>query len=421
MKDVYFHPGEMLLPTDSVYLEKWACVACDQFTSQPEYWREAESFVGSAPSTLRLILPECDLGEAAERIPLIHGAMDRYLGDGTLAPAFGRGFVLVERATASGERVGLVGLLDLDAYDYRAGAHSPVRATEGTIEARIPPRLAVRRDAKLELSHVLMLIDDVMHSVIEPIHEKRDELELIYDFPLMLGGGHLRGYAVTRKSDIAQITAALRYLGDIQGAEPLLYAVGDGNHSLATAKACWEEIKATLAPEERENHPARYAMVEMENIHDDALIFEPIHRVVYGIDGDDLAQDFHEYIMKAGIAQTPEGDFVGDGGDIVCVFEGKEVAFSLDDPDQNLPVGTLQEFLDDFMARHPECRVDYVHGEQAARELASKQDVACFLLPALSKDRLFPTIRQSGALPRKTFSMGEAREKRYYMEARKIR
>lgn len=416
-----FQPAVWMMPNQSVYLPKWACVACDQFTSQPEYWREAEQYVGDAPSALKLILPECDLANAAQRVPMIHQQMAAYLNDGTLLPSEKPCYILVERSTGTGERVGLVGVIDLEAYQYQRGSKSLVRATEGTIVERIPPRLAVRRGAALELSHVLLLIDDPAQTVIEPIYDRRDEMELIYDFPLMMNGGHIRGYAVTDEGSIAQISAALSQLANMQGDDPLLFAVGDGNHSLATAKAYWEEIKQGLSQDQIASHPARYAMVELENIYDDALVFEPIHRVVYGYDGDAMMDDLFAYMTARNIAHAPEGDFVGDGGDVTCVFEGKQAQMSFDDPSQSLVVGTLQVYLDDFLKRHPECSVDYVHGEAAVRELCQGEGTVGFLLPALDKMSLFPAVKRDGALPRKTFSMGHAHEKRYYIEARKIK
>ena len=412
------YPGQLLLPAPNVDPTAWACVACDQYTSQPEYWQNVDLQVGDKPSTLRMILPECYLDQADARIPHIHAAMRQYLDSGVVYPAVANGFILTERSTGQGARVGLVALLDLECYDYKKGSVSPVRATEETIEARIPPRLRVRKGAAMELSHVLMLMDDPAASVIEPLHDRRDTLQKLYDFPLMQSGGHLTGYAVTDESDIAAIYAALDGLAARMGGQhPLLFAVGDGNHSLATAKAMWEELKPTLTPDETVSHPARFAMVELENIHDDALTFEPIHRVLFGMDGDELMTELSAFAAKQG---TPLN--IGDGvEEIVCVYEGKEVSIDLTtgDPSQ-LAVAALQRLLDSWLTLHPELKLDYVHGSQAARELAQKQDAVAFLLPKPDKAALFPTVIAQGALPRKTFSMGEANEKRYYMECRKL-
>lgn len=415
MQEMYLHTGELLLPSPQVNPTAWACVACDQFTSQPEYWREAEALVGAQPSALKVILPEVDLARAGELIPQIHAHMRQYLSQGVLTPAVANGLILTERSTGSGARVGLVILLDLEAYDYRPGARTPVRATEGTILERIPPRLAVRRGAPLELSHVMMLMDDPMMSVVEPLYDRRATLTKLYDFPLMMNGGHLTGYAVTRPADIQAVMEALaqlkaRLTGD------LLLAVGDGNHSLATAKAYWEELKPTLTPAEQADHPARFAMVELENIHDDALIFEPIHRVLFGYDGDDLLQEMAAYAVMHGWSLA--GGAVEQTIDVV--YEGKEVRLSVSGSPETLTVGTLQAFLDDWMPAHPETRLDYVHGEAAARKLAAGENTVAFLLPAIAKNDLFPLVEKLGALPRKTFSLGEAHEKRYYMEARRL-
>ena len=415
MQDLYLHPGELLLPAPEVNPTAWACVACDQYTSQPEYWREVEALVGDQPSTLKLTLPEIYLNEAASRIPDIHRAMRDYLARGVLTPGVSNGFILTERNTSSGARVGLVALMDLEGYDYRPGSRTPVRATEGTILERIPPRLAVRRGAALELSHVLMLIDDPMMSVAEPLFERRNTLKMLYDFPLMMNGGHVVGYAVTDPADIAGVYAALEALKSRLSSN-LLYAVGDGNHSLATAKAYWEEIKPTLTPAEQADHPARFAMVELENIHDDALIFEPIHRVLFGYDGDTLLEELARYAVEKGWSLTG-GE---NAQEIVVAFEGKEVRLNIGGSPHPLAVGTLQRFLDDWMPAHPGTKLDYIHGAAAVRALAEGEKAVAFLLPALPKSQLFPMVEKLGSLPRKTFSMGEANEKRYYLEARRL-
>ena len=415
MNNLFIHTGELLLPAQRVNPTAWACVACDQFTSQPEYWRAADALVSEQPSTLRLILPEVELMQAKERIPQIQNAMRAYASNGVLETGVADGFILVERATGSGTRVGLVALLDLEGYDYRVGSHTLVRATEGTILERIPPRLAVRRGAMLELSHVLLLLDDPAMSVIEPLYQNRDTLKKLYDFELMLDGGHLRGYAVTAPEAVAGVLDALGAL-KARLAGDLLFAVGDGNHSLATAKAYWEEIKPTLTQAQQETHPARFAMVELQNIHEHALVFEPIHRVLTGFDGDALLPEMEAYAMANGwsLAAGQEGQ------PIVVVYEGKEVTLSVSGSAHPLTVGTLQAFLDAWMPAHPETTLDYVHGDIAARELATAANTVAFLLPALPKGELFGAVETMGSLPRKTFSMGEANEKRYYMEARKL-
>lgn len=414
MHDVCVHPGDLLLPNQTVDLTAWACVACDQYTSQPEYWGEAEALVGNRPSALRLILPEIFLNEAKARVPKIHAAMRAYLDNGIVTPQVKNGFVLVERETGEGTRLGLVALLDLESYDYRRGSLKPVRATEGTILERIPARLQIRRGAPLELSHVLLLVDDPARSVIEPLHGKRASLIKLYDFPLMLGGGRLKGYAVTDPRELRSVADAFDALAARGG---MLFAVGDGNHSLASAKAYWDELRQTLSSEAQANHPARFAMVEIENIHDEALVFSPIHRVLCGIGGDALLAGLKAYAAQKGwTLDAPAG-----GHRVTVVYKGKETELCIGGSGEPLAVGALQTFLDEWMPAHPGLRLDYVHGGDTARTLAMEPDTVAFLLPAMHKSELFPAVETLGVLPRKTFSMGEAHEKRYYMEARKIK
>ncbi len=415
MDSTFLHTGTWLLPAQAVPLETWACVACDQFTSQPEYWRKAEALVGENPSTLRLILPEALLAEADARVPAIHQAMRDYLAQGVVAQGVQDGFVLVLRHTEAGTHIGLVGLIDLEGYDYRLGNQSPVRATEGTILERIPPRLTVRRGAALETSHVLLLIDDPAQTVLEPLAGRTEHLSCLYDFTLMLGGGNLQGYAVTEQADIQAVYGALHAL-QAQHEGGILYAVGDGNHSLATAKAYWEELKPSLPEAARAAHPARYAMVEVQNLHSDALQLEPIHRVLFGFDGDSLLEELAAFAAQNGW-QLASGE---EGQPIRIVYEGKEVAVSVTGSAQPLTVGTLQAFLDAWIPAHPETTLDYVHGEADARALSQGEKTVAFLLPALAKEDLIPMVEKLGALPRKTFSMGEAHQKRYYMEVRAL-
>ncbi|MBE5778338.1 MAG: DUF1015 domain-containing protein [Clostridiales bacterium] len=407
------YPGQLLLPKPGSDLSAWACVACDQFTSQPEYWQDVELQVGSKPSAYRIILPECYLAKSDELIPGIHQTMADYVANGTLVPAVEQGFILVERITPAGARLGLVGVLDLECYDNKPGSRPLVRASEGTIFERIPPRVKIRKGAPLESSHVMLLMDDPMQSVVEPLYAKRNQLEKLYDFTLMKDGGQLIGYAVTEGEDISAIYAALEKLSG--GDDPMLFAVGDGNHSLATAKAIWDSVKTGLTPEETVTHPARFAMVEIENIYDDALQFEPIHRVLFGYDGDELLNDLAAFAAakKESLVDNDETQ------NITIVYEGKEVTLAIPTEHQ-LAVGDLQNFLDQWLAAHPGVTLDYVHGEGAVRELAKNANTIGFLLPKPDKGLFFQQIRQLGALPRKTFSMGEANEKRYYMECRKI-
>ena len=408
-QELCLRTGEWLLPRGGE--SRWACVACDQFTSQPEYWAKARAFVGESPSTLKLILPESELAEAPQRVPEIQKEMERYLAEGILTPA--EGFILTERTTESGTRYGLVVLMDLEGYDYRPGSHSLIRPTEGTIVDRIPPRLMVRRGAALELSHVMMLIDDPKDTVLAPLKDKKEKLKKLYDFPLMMEGGQLTGYLVETVKDTEAIAGALAQLKEkLQGDAPLLYAVGDGNHSLATAKANWEEKKETLTSEESQEHPARFAMVELLNIHDSALRFEPIHRVLFHVKPMEVLADLDNYAKGQGISLA---------GEEICWVSGeKQGEFALKNAPQTLPVGALQVFLDQWMQEHPEAMLDYIHGEDTVRVLAKEGNALGFLLPTPDKGSLFTAVAKEGVLPRKTFSMGEANEKRYYMEARKI-
>ncbi len=424
----------VLLPKRGANFEKWAVVACDQFTSQPEYWEEADHFVGNAPSALRLILPEAYLGKPgeAERIEKIRANMRAYLADGVLEEQ-PQGFVLTVRTAAGKTRAGLVMALDLDAYDYAKGARSLIRATEGTIVERIPPRLKIRDGAPLELPHILVLIDDPARTVIEPLLEKQAALPLLYDTELMLGGGHIAGRLVHEAGDIRAVLAALEKLTDPAAfaakygpdAAPLLFAMGDGNHSFATAKANWEKIKATLPESERADHPARYALVEIENVHDAGVEFEPIHRVVFGLSGNAAMEKMLNALRaQNGGASVVLGTRRAQGGKtqhvLPFVTGDTEGAFIVDQPAAQLAVGTLQNAIDAALKETAGAEVDYIHGADVVRELAHKGNAIGFLLPAMGKDELFPTVVFDGALPRKTFSMGEAAEKRYYMECRRI-
>ena len=413
-----FVPAEILLPAAQTPLETWACIAVDQFTAQPEYWQRAEALAAGQPSTLHIVLPEAYLGtpQQAARLEAIRHTMADYRQN--VLTRCVHGYVYVERTQMDGSvRQGLVGAIDLEAYDYTPGARAAIRPSERTVVERIPPRLAMRRGAALETSHVLLLVDDPMHSIVEPLFHRHDELDRLYDFPLMMGGGHLTGYAVTDPADITSIYDALHRLrARLSPEDPLLFAVGDGNHSLAAAKACWEEIKRGLTPEETVVHPARFAMVELENIHDDALRMEPIHRVLFGCDGDDLLDEIAAFAAAKGatLAAGPQAQ------EIAVVYEGKEVTLSIEGSPYKLAVGTLQAFLDGWLSAHPQARLDYIHGEDTVRTLVAGEGAVGFLLPTPERDRLFDTIRAEGALPRKTFSLGSANEKRYYMECRRL-
>lgn len=419
---------EILLPPKGTDMYKWAVVACDQFTSQKEYWEEARRIIGDAPSTLDLILPEAWLGaqDEQERIARIKEKMQEYLHNGTLVKQ-PQGFVLVERTAAGNTRHGLVMALDLEKYDYSKGSGTLIRATEGTIVERIPPRLRIREGAAVELPHILVLIDDPEETVIEPLTAQAEKLPLLYDTDLMLGGGHISGRLVSGEKEIMGVLEALTALSDKAafekkyGSKPvLLFAMGDGNHSLATAKANWEKIKATLPEEQREDHPSRYALIELNNVHDKGIVFEAIHRNVFGIPGEKLVEALLQKLREqnGGAEIGPEQAPAGGEKHVIPFYYGdKSGAFIVTEPAVQLAVGTLQNAIDAVL-KELGGEVDYIHGIDVVKELAQKPDTTGFLLPDMEKSELFPTVVYDGALPRKTFSMGEAAEKRYYMEAR---
>ncbi|MGN0242810.1 MAG: DUF1015 domain-containing protein [Lachnospiraceae bacterium] len=409
--------GEILLPAANVSKEKWAVVACDQYTSQPGYWTDVENIVGEEPSTVKITFPEVYLEQDGKekRIQQIQQNMKQYLADGILTPAVSEGFVLVERTTEAGKRVGLVMMVDLDCYDYSVGSTSMIRATEGTIIERIPPRVAIREDATLELPHIMILIDDKNRTVIEPVYEKRAQLSVLYDFDLMQGGGHLSGWAV-EGSAVTGVTDALTSLKATCGG--LLYAMGDGNHSLATAKACWMKKKETLTEEEQQNHPARYALVELVNLYSDALVFEAIHRELFDVNGGELLDGFLAWAKKNGTEVVPVA--MDEKWDMVSILNGNKTAYQVKNLGTSIPVAVLQTYLDQYLAEHEQARIDYIHGSDVVEELSREPHTIGFLLAAMDKETLFPFVREQGSLPRKTFSMGEAHEKRYYMEARRI-
>ncbi|MBQ2977797.1 MAG: DUF1015 domain-containing protein [Clostridia bacterium] len=386
-------------------MEAWAVVACDQYTAQKDKWEEADHIVKDQPSALRLIIPECYLDESDQRVPQIQQEMENYLNTGILEDAV-HGMVLLCRTTQSGSRLGLVMTVDLEHYSFDKEATPLIRPTEGTILSRIPPRQKVRRGAALELAHVMLLCDDPGRTVIEPVYEKRHALRPLYDIDLMLDGGHAAGWAIEDEDTLKQIAQALAALQEKLPEKGILLAVGDGNHSLATAKAHWMEVKKTLPESEWENHPARFATVELNNIYDEALIFEPIHRVIF----DSTAQRIRDLLKEADLSLEMNNP------DLVLVTASGDLPLKIGHPLHTLPVGTVQTLLD----QDDTLNLDYVHGEDAVREIVENENAVGVLLPAMDKALLFPAVEKGGPLPRKTFSMGEANEKRYYIEARKI-
>ena len=421
---------DVLLPADGVALETWAVVACDQFTSQPDYWSAVEATVGDAPSTLRLVLPEVYLGrtDTEDRIAGINTAMADYLGSG-LFTTLPDTLVLVRRTTGTGTiRWGLVIALDLDHYDWSPDSRTLIRATEGTIPERVAQRAAIRRGAVLEVPHTMVLLSDPGRTVIEPLAQRYAATAPLYDVTLMAGGGQVTGWAISDPADhdgLADALGALR--DDLDPANPVLFVMGDGNHSFASAKQRWDDVKPSVPEPERATHPARYSLVELENVHDPGLTFEPIHRVLFGISHERVAQALATHTQSYAAAPVPDAVVATQ------VLESEDAAagprFGVVDPDgtwvvtasggAELAVAIVQAIVDDLVAEGIE--VDYIHGADVAADLGSQPGNLALLLASLDKDLLFTHIAEHGALPRKAFSLGEAPDKRYYLEARDLR
>ncbi len=417
-----FKPADILLPVKGTDMTAWSVVACDQYTSEPEYWEAVDKEVGSAPSTLRITLPEVYLEDedAEKRIEAINKAMADYC-ERDIFRTLENSFVYVERRLANGKiRKGLVGVLDLDEYDYSVDSTSPIRATEGTVLSRIPPRVKIRKDAPLELPHIMVLIDDRAHTVIEPLADKVNDSDKVYDFTLMKNSGSIKGWQIKGDSEAAEgVLTALDLLGSketfdslygLKDKAPVIYAMGDGNHSLATAKSCCETAKA----EGRANDGL--ALVEIVNLHDESLEFEPIHRLVFDIKPEEMAEAVKKHFEGAEI--TPAVGELPKEGDFFFLWGEVRLNVSIKNPTHSLSVGCLQEFLDAYVAKNGG-RIDYIHGESTVKEKLDGTTVG-FILPRPEKNLLFKTVILDGALPRKTFSMGHAEDKRFYLEARKI-
>lgn len=417
-----FLPADILLPdfekTDG---SRWSTVACDQYTSQPDYWEAADALVGDAPSTLRTILPEVYLSEANARIPRIREAMVDYLD--RILVCHPNSMILVDRTLQDGRhRRGLVGMIDLEAYDYRPGSGALIRATEETVPERIPPRTIIRRGAPMELPHVMLLIDDKHRTVIEPLFERTDAYKQVYDHDLMQSSGHIKGY-LPDEAAIASATAALEALITPEAMEarygeaglaPLLFAVGDGNHSLAAAKTCYENLKAQIGAASATEHPMRYALCEVVNLYDESLEFEPIYRVIFGINPEKVAKDFAVYAAALNGNAAPQQ---------VRVCHGSlDTVITIPRPVSVLAVGTVQAFLNDYARKKlpAGAEVDYIHGEDVALSLGRQENAIAFLFDGMTKEELFSTVIADGSLPRKTFSMGHASDKRFYTEARRL-
>ena len=393
----------ILLPRKGTDMYAYAVIACDQFTSQVEYWNDLKDMIGDKLSTFHMIYPEAYLESTnqSEYIQKINQTINSYLNDNLLVD-MGECFVLVERVTSYGvRRLGLVISIDLEEYSYERGVPCSIKASEATIVERIPPRLKIRKDAPIELPHTLLLFDDKEKSNIEQLYAKRKELDLLYDFELNQNGGHIRGYLVK------DTEAVIKKFNDIyeKNNNGLMFIVGDGNHSLATAKAHWENIKKNLSKEEQENHPARFALVEANNVYDDGIIFEPIHRILFN------AGDFQK-----------ELDALDGNGQLAYSYNkkyGKKAIKTTKSAAETYQI--IQKLIDENLKKHPEMKVDFIHDESSVLEIADKNpDSLAIVMPALGKSDIFEFVAKDMVLPRKSFSMGHASEKRYYLEAKRI-
>lgn len=443
-KKIGLHVPTIMLPQKGQDMNAWAVIACDQYTSQPQYWKDVENMVGDSSSSLKTILPEVylDNDDEAERINAINLTMQEYIDDEIIVSEKD-GFILVDRKTAhTPSRKGLIVALDLEQYDYKKGSKTLIRATEGAIVERLYPRIKIRKNAPLELPHIMVLIDDPKKTVIEPLFKKG--LNKVYDFELMMNGGHITGYKIDESDLINEIAENITALTDkqiysdkyqVSDLDVLLYAMGDGNHSFATAKALWETTKSEAEDKTKiMNHPARYALVELVNLHDSGLVFEPIHRVVFNVSVKDMLDDmasfysgnkiqfsyniyeteelFHKAALKLSDDKACQTiPIVTQDGYGLMIFRN---------PICHLEVETLQQFLDTYLKKNKESIIDYIHGKDVVKSLCVKPDTIGFLLSPIPKNDIFKTIIMDGALPRKSFSMGEAEEKRFYLEAREI-
>lgn len=418
--NIPFKSANILLPKN-VDMTKWSVVACDQYTSEPEYWKEVNDVVGDSPSTLRLTLPEIYLesDNVNERISEINNTMEEYVNN-DLFVEYKDTMIYLQRTQNDGKiREGLIGVVDLEDYSFEKGSQTLIRATEKTVIERIPPRVKVRENALLELPHIMILIDDDKKDVIEPLSRLVSENDKVYDFDLMQKGGHVKGYKLN-KDIIDNINEKLELLADqnnfnkkygVSDKGVLLFAMGDGNHSLATAKTCYENLKKTMSEEEYLNNPARYALVELVNLHSSALEFEPIHRVVFNTDPHNMLSELYKYY---------EINEDGNGQEVEIVTKDFDKKIYISNPKSNIAVGSIQMFLDDYLYKN-EGKIDYIHGDDTTRVMGSDVNNIGFLFKVMGKEELFKTVILDGALPRKTFSMGHSYDKRYYLESRKIK
>ena len=418
--NIPFKKGNILLPKNTD-MTKWSVVACDQYTSEKDYWEEVEQIVGDYPSTLKLTLPEIYLEEndVEERIKRINDNMQKLI-DEKFFTEYKDSMIYLERTQADGKvREGVMGIVDLEDYSYEKGSETLIRATEKTVIERIPPRVKIRENAPLEFPHIMILIDDDKKDIIESLKEEVKEDDKVYDFELMQNGGHIKGYKLSDKS-IEEIESKLEVLRDpenfskkydVTNKGVLLFAMGDGNHSLATAKTCYEKLKKELNEEEYLNHPARYALVELVNLHSQALEFEAIHRVIFDTDIIDLLSEMKKYynINKE-----------GNGQEFEVITKDMDEVWYIENPKSNISVGSVQIFLDEYLENH-KGKIDYIHGEEVVKNFAKEDNNLGLIFKSMKKEELFKTVIVDGALPRKTFSMGHSYDKRFYLEGRKIK
>lgn len=415
-----FKRANILLPKN-IDMTKWSVVACDQYTSEMDYWNEVEKIVGASPSTLRITLPEIFLedSDVNERINKINDTMKEYL-DEDLFYELKDSMIYLERTQADGRvREGLMGMVDLEDYSYEKGSQTLIRATEKTVIERIPPRLKVRENALLELPHIMILIDDEKKKIIDDLKNEVTDSDVVYDFDLMENGGHIKGYKLNNDS-MTKVEEGLEALCDKEYFEKkynvkdkgiLLFAMGDGNHSLATAKANYENLKKTMTPDEYLNHPSRYALVELVNLHSEALEFEPIHRVIFDTDVNKLIEELYKYY---------DINEEGNGQYFELVTKDIDKKLYISNPKSNIAVGSIQMFLDEYL-KDNKGKLDYIHGDETTKNMGMEENNVAILFEAMPKEELFRTVILDGALPRKTFSMGHSYDKRYYLEARKIK
>ncbi len=406
-----FIPANILLPREGTDLSKWSVIACDQYTSQPEYWKQVESITREVPSTYKLIYPEVYLGEENNRTSQIRYAMEQYMSTGILEEKVHNGFILTERTVNGKVRTGLLGAVDLEQYEFRENISAPIRATEGTILSRIPPRVRIRENSIIETPHVMLLLEDERKKLIEPLCDRKNKLRKLYDFELMMGGGHICGYAVEGE-DAVRTARLFSVMQDEK--KGCMLAVGDGNHSIAAAKEYWTELRKVLDKEERKIHPARFALAEIVNLYSPSINFEPIHRIVFGAEPEQITELLSNDFSS--------GEGAGRKGCEVRVLgPGYEKILSYPEAGSCHCIEAVQRALDGYAQKHKSLRIDYIHGERNLKELVGREKkITGIVLKPMKKEELFPRIRKGKILPRKAFSMGEAEEKRYYMECRKI-